>query len=57
MPDNLDDIERVALEMIERFGAGAVDIVHEQVEAAASASDVEAWRDVANAIERLLTRP
>ena len=57
MTDDFDDIEGVALELIERFGATAVHIAREQAEAAASVSDAEAWRNVADAIERLLTKP
>jgi hypothetical protein len=57
MSDDTDDVESVALEMIERFGSSAVNIAREQAEATASVSDAEAWRNVANAIERLLTKP
>jgi hypothetical protein len=53
MSDDADDVERVAQELIERFGSGAVNIAREQVEAAASAPDAQAWRDIADAIERL----
>jgi hypothetical protein len=37
MSDDTDDVERVAQELIERFGSGAVNIARKQVEAAASA--------------------
>jgi hypothetical protein len=57
MSDDTDDVERVALELIERFGAKAVHIAREQVEIATSVPDAEAWRTVADAIERLLTKP
>ena len=57
MSDDTEDAERVALEMIERFGAGAVRIAREQAEAATSVLDAEAWRNVADAIENLLTKP
>jgi hypothetical protein len=57
MSDDTDNVEHVALEMIERFGAGAVHIAREQAEAAASVPDAEAWRNIAEAIERLLTAP
>ncbi len=57
MSDDTDDVERVALELIERFGAGAVHIASEQAQAAASVPDAEAWRNVTKVIERLLTQP
>ena len=55
MSDDIGDAERVALELIERFGAKAVHIAREQVEAAVSVLDSDAWRNVADAVERLLT--
>jgi hypothetical protein len=57
MTDNLDDIEGVALELIERFGAEAAHVARDQAEIAASVSDAKAWRNVADAIERLLRKP
>lgn len=57
MSDDTDGVESVALEMIERFGVGAVNIAREQAAAAASASDAEAWRNIADTIEKLLTKP
>ena len=57
MSDDTGDIELIALEMIERFGAGAVHIAREQAEAASSVPDAEAWCNVADAVERLLTKP
>ena len=55
--DDSDIIETIAREMIERFAAEAAHIAREQAEAAASVTDAEAWRNVAKAIERLLTQP
>jgi hypothetical protein len=45
MSDDTEDAERVALEMIERFGAEALRIAREQAEAATSVLDAEAWRN------------
>ena len=60
MADNADDVESVALEMVERFGAGAVGFVREQAEIAEGLPDkfsAETWRDIADAIERLWPKP
>ena len=42
MSDDTNDAQCVALEMIERFGAGAVRVAREQAEAATSVLDAEA---------------
>lgn len=57
MTDNPDDVEGVALEMIERFSAEAARVAREQAEKAASVPDAEAWRNVADVIERLSLKP
>lgn len=60
MSDDKHDVEDVAVEMIDRFGDGAAHIAREQAEIAAAVPDmasVEAWRNVADAIERLSSNP
>jgi hypothetical protein len=57
MSDDTGDVELVALELIERFGAEAMHIARELAEVAASVPDAEAWRNVAAAIERLYRKP
>ena len=59
MADNADEVERAALEMIVRFGGGAARVVRGL---AASAEEqqrtsAQAWRDIADAVEILLTAP
>jgi hypothetical protein len=59
MTDIADDVKRVALEMIERFGAAAVGFAREQAEIAEGLLDIssaETWRDIADAATLLLRR-
>jgi hypothetical protein len=56
MPCHTVDVERVTLEMVERFGASAANIARWQAGILAAVPDVpsaEMWRDIADAIERL----
>ena len=50
-----EDVERVALEMVGRFGAEAAHVARELAERAARRrrDTAPAWRDIAEAIERL----
>ena len=51
------DVEPVALEMVQRFGSSAVNIARWQAEIVAAVPDMllaKMWRDIADAIERLL---
>ena len=53
--DDDDDVERVALEMIKRFGDGAAHIARELAEIADVLDDLssaERWSNIARAIER-----
>ena len=53
--DEDDDVERVALEMVGRFGAEAAHVAHELAKSAEGRrrDTAPAWRDIADAIERL----
>ena len=58
----LDGIERVAREMIERFGELAAPVARELAAASDEVQDemlisAEAWRAIADAIERLSRKP
>jgi hypothetical protein len=55
--NDVDDLERVALEMIKRFGDAAADIARELAERAEERrrDTAPAWREIADAIERLLS--
>ena len=56
----LPDISCTALKAVERFGNVAVYIVREMVDIADELGDmrsVEAWRDIADAIDRLQLKP
>ena len=60
MTNDADEVESVALEMIERFGAAAVGFVREQAEIAEALPDIfsaETWHDIADVIERLQPKP
>jgi hypothetical protein len=60
MPDDLDDIERVALALVAQIGRSAALLVREQAELADALPDLpsaETWRDIANAIDRLRSKP
>ena len=50
-----EDVERVALEMVGRFGAEAAHVARELAERAAGRrrDTAPAWRDIADAIERV----
>ncbi len=56
-----DDVERGALEMIKRFGDGAVQTARELAERAderpGGMRSAETWRDIADAIDRLSRKP
>ena len=55
MTNDVINIERVPLEMIERFGSSAVSITRWQAEIVATVPDMlsaKMWREIANAIER-----
>ncbi len=57
--DDDDDIEQVAREYVERHGADSVLILRERADAADAVGDLlsaEAWRDIADAAERILMR-
>ena len=57
MDDDGDEVERAAREAIEQFGDGAVEVLRERAEVADHLCDLlaaEAWRDIADAVERLL---
>jgi len=57
MSDDAQDVEPVALEMVQRFGSSAVNIARWQAEIVAAVPDMlsaKMWRDIADAIERLL---
>ena len=54
--DDASSIDRSARDLLKRYGADALRIVREYAEIAAKQGDAaraKAWRDVANAIERL----
>ena len=55
MIDNPDDIERDALDMIDRFGHAAVCLARELAETAEErrSRSAQAWHDIADAIDRL----
>ena len=56
MPYHSIDVERVALEMVEQFGASTLNIARWQAEIIAAVPDAPSaamWRDIAEAIERL----
>jgi hypothetical protein len=60
MTNHAVDVERVPLEMIERFGSSAVNIARWQAEIVAAVPDMlsaKMWRDIADAIERLSRKP
>jgi hypothetical protein len=53
-----DDVERATLEMVERFGASAVNIARWQAGIVAAVPDMlsaKMWQDIAQVIERLLS--
>jgi hypothetical protein len=52
-----EDIERLALELVVRFGGGAARVARGLAEAAEEQRRVsaQAWRSIADAVERLLT--
>ena len=56
-----DDVERGALEMIKRFGDGAVQTARELAERSdkrpCGMRSAETWRDIADAIDRLSPKP
>jgi hypothetical protein len=54
------DVERIALDLIERFGAAAAHTAYEQADIAAALLDVPSantWCDIADTIERLWPKP
>jgi hypothetical protein len=58
--DDGSQIDRVAREMIERFGEGAVQVARKLAEVSDEVQDEmltspETWREIADAIERLLS--
>lgn len=58
--DNGDHIERIALEMIERFGDGATYVALVLADVSDEVQDdmlrsAETWRDIAEATEQFLT--
>jgi hypothetical protein len=57
MADDTDDVEGVALEMIERFGAKAAHVARELAGNAEEQkrNSAQTWRDIADAIERSFT--
>jgi hypothetical protein len=57
MTDDVDGIERLALEMVVRFGGGAARVAHGLAEAAEEQQrdTAHAWRGIADAVERVLT--
>jgi hypothetical protein len=58
MSSNGDDVERVALDLIERFGDFAASIARELAEIAnenhGRILSAETWRDITDAVERAL---
>jgi hypothetical protein len=54
-----DYIERLALEMVVRFGGGATRVTRGLAESAEEQrrASAQTWRDIADAVERLLTKP
>ena len=55
--DDDDLVEQAAREAIDQFGDGAVSVLRERAEVADHLSDLpaaEAWRDIADAAERML---
>jgi hypothetical protein len=55
-----NDVERIALEMIKRFGGGAARIARELAEIADVLTDLssaEKWSNIARTIERLQSKP
>ena len=57
MDDDADLVERAAREAIDQFGDGAVSVLRERAEVTDHLSDLlaaEAWRDIADAAERML---
>jgi hypothetical protein len=62
MTFSVDGIERIAREMIDRFGDGAAQIARKLAEVSDEVQDkmlpsAEAWRAIADAIERLSRKP
>jgi len=61
MPDNADDIERDALDMIKQYGDAAARIARVRAEIAENNIHnprlARMWRDLAGAIERLPPKP
>jgi hypothetical protein len=60
MTDDADEVERIALDLIERFGDAVVPIARELAAASIKARDemlisAETWRDIIDVIERLLS--
>jgi hypothetical protein len=58
MSDDAQDVEPIALEMIERFGSSAVNIARWQAEIMAAVPNMlsaKMWWDIADASERLLS--
>jgi hypothetical protein len=53
------DVERLALEMVVRFGGGAARVARGLAKGAEEQqrASAQAWRDIADAVERLLTKP
>lgn len=57
MGDDEDFVEQVAREYVERHGPDAVSVLRERADMAEEVGDLlsaEAWRDIADAAERLL---
>jgi hypothetical protein len=55
MADDLDDIECVAMVLVDRFGRAAARFVRDQAEMADALPDIasaETWQEIARAIER-----
>ena len=60
MGSDNDDLDRVAVEMIKRFGVAAAHIACEMAEIADALPDMlsaESWRDIAVAVRRLSLKP
>ena len=62
MTYSIDGIERIAREMIDQFGDGAVNVARKLAEVSDQVQDktmpsAEAWRAIADAIERLSRKP
>jgi hypothetical protein len=55
--DDGGEVERLALEMVVRFGGGAARVARGLAESAEEQqrASAQAWRDIADAVERLLT--